>query len=203
MGWPTFVVRALVIFAVLAAAAWSTEQWARPHEGNRVGGSSTRKGAPVAYRVHRADSSELGWSSTRFDRAALAANIGVFAIIALASAAHWSRAARSTEPGMPMRLPLGAVPLPPEATTRNEPRLRRLALHGLGSLLLTLAGALLGLGLVLGLVGWWYGEHLCSRYAMLGRRPDWRAMAARELGLPVALTSLLALLGVLLGWGVQ
>ena len=202
MGWSTFVVRALVTFAVLAAAGWSTEQWSRAHEEDRVGGS-THEGAPFAYRVYRVDSSELGRSSTKFDRNALVANVGVFAVIALVSAAHWSRARRSTEPGTPMRLPLGAEPLPPEATARSEPRLRRLALHGMVALVITLAGALLGLGLGLGLVGWWYGERLCSRYAMLGRRPDWHAVAARELGPPVALTSLLALVGVLFGWGVQ
>jgi hypothetical protein len=203
MAWSTFSVRALVLFAVLTAAAWTTEQWARQPEGNRVGGSITHEGAPFAYRVHRGDSSEHGRSTTKLDHTALAANVGVFAIIALASAAHWSRAARPTEPGMPMRLPLGAEPLPPEATAHSEPQLRRLATHGMVSLVLALAGALLGLGMVLGLVAWWYGDHVCSRYARLGRRPEWHALAARELGPPVVLTSLLALLGVLLGWGMQ
>lgn len=202
MRWPSFFARALVIFAILTAAAWSTEHWSRKHEDARVGGS-IHEGAPFAYRVYRVDSSEIGWSTTELDRMVLAANIGVFAIIALVSAIHWLRAETSAEPGTPMRLPLGADPLPPEATARTEPRLRRLALHGMVSLAVTLAGALLGLGVMFGLVGWWYGERLCSRYTMFGRRPDWHAMATRELGAPVLLTSFLVLLGVLLGWGVQ
>lgn len=202
MRWSALVVRALVVFAVVTAAGWSTEQWARADEAGRVGGS-TREGAPFTYRVHRIDSSEGGWSSTRFDGTAFAANLGVFGIIALGSAAHWSRSGRSTERGKPMRLPLGAEPLPPEATARNEPRLRTLMLHGMVALAFTLVGALLGLGLVLGLLGWWYGGRLCSRYAMLGRGPSWHAMTVRALGLPVVLTSLLSLLGVLLGWGVR
>lgn len=202
MRWSAFIVRTLVILAILTAAAWSTEQRARTYEGEHVGGS-TREGAPFAYRVHRVDSSEDGRSSTRFDRTAFAANLGVLASIALASAAHWSRATGSREPHTPMRLPLGAEPLPPGATVRNEPRLRRLAVRGVVAVVVTLAGALLGLGVGLGLLGWWYGARSCSRYAMLGRAPTWPAVVARELGPPVALTSLLALLGVLLGWGVQ
>lgn len=200
MYWSAFTVRVLVAFVVVTAAGWSTEQQSRSYE-DRVAGS-IYEGAPFAYRVHRVDSSEDGWSSTRFDRTALAANFGVFAIISLVSAIHWSRAQRSTKPGAPMRLPLGAEPLPPEATVHDEPRLRRLALRGMVALVITLAGALLGLGLVLGLMGWWYGERLCSRYAALGRPPEWHAVVVRELGPPVALASLLALLGVLFGWGV-
>lgn len=197
-----FVIRALVVFAVLAAAGWSTEQWARMGQTGRVGGS-TRQGAPFTYRVHRIDSSEDGQSSTRFDGAALAANLGMLGIMALASAAHWGHRGRSTAPGMPMRLPLGAEPLPPEANVRNEPRLRHLALRGRVALVVTVVGAILGLGLVLGIVGWSYGGRLCTRDSMLGRAPRWSAVAVREIGPPVAVTSLLALLGVLLGWGIR
>lgn len=202
MGMSGFIVRGVAVFMLLTATAWSTEQWSRAHEEARVGGSD-REGAPFTYRVHRQDSSEDGRSSTRFDWPALAANIGVFGILALASAAHWSRASRPTAPGTPRRLPLGAEPLPPEATVRSEPRLRRLALRGVVSLVITLAGALLGLGLVLGLLGWWLGARSCAEYTMFGRRPEWHAMASRELGPPILLTSLLVVLGVLLGWGVQ
>lgn len=202
MRWSAFAVRTLVIFAVLTAAAWSTEQWSRAEEPGRVGGS-TRQGAPFTYLVHRVDSSEDGGSSTRFDGTAFAANLGVFGIIALGSAAHWARSGRSTEPGKPMRLPLGAEPLPPEATVRSEPRLRCLAVRDMVALVLAIAGALVGLGVVLGLIGGWVGARSCTQYRMLGRRPEWHAMAGRELGPPVALASLLALLGVLLGWGVH
>lgn len=60
-------------------------------------------------------------------------------------------------------------------------------------------GAPPGLGVGPGLLGWWHGERLRSCYAMLGRAPAWPPMVAFEHGPPVALESLLALLGIIRG----
>jgi hypothetical protein len=190
----------LVIFAIVLGTARSTEWLLRIHDEGRVG-ASTYEGAPFSYRVLHPASVEGTRSRVEFDRAAYAANLGLFAVLGLLAAIHWSHAARSSGPSKPVRLPLGAEPLPPQASAHDHPRLRRMAIRSAACLTMTMAGAFLGLGVIVGLLGGWYGSRLCLQYEMLGRQPAWMATTAREIGPAIALTSLLAAMGVLLHWG--
>lgn len=198
-----FLSRFAAVFVIVAATTYSTGYLARIPDHGRTGGTF-HEGAPFTYR---ASDSSVEWdmdSRERFDATALAANLGLIAFISLVTALQWSRASQPRDPSQPLRLPLGAEPLPPTATARNNPRLRRMAIRSTAALTLTLVGAFMGMGVVFGLLaGWWYGGRLCDQYEMFGHSSHWTAIAARKIGPAVVVASMLATMGVFLHWGIR
>jgi hypothetical protein len=192
MRWSMrLLARTFAVFVVVVATAHTMEQRLSHCDDPPTGTALTiYEGAPFVYReIHELRSGR----ERRVEPLPLAANFALFAATAFVSAALWSRAT----PRVP--LPLGAEP-PPQATARNEPRRLGLAILSGSCLAVTLAGALVGLGLFSGPLGWWCGARLCSEYRTLERRPHGAAVAARWIGVAVAVTGMLVMLGILVFW---
>jgi hypothetical protein len=116
--------RTFAVFVVVMATAHGTERWLRSADDSLVGNFAIREGAPFVHEVTYYHCH--GASRTYTEPVFLAANLGLFAAIALVSATLWSR----SSPSGPLRLPLGADPLPLDATARDEPLCSRFQMLG-------------------------------------------------------------------------
>jgi len=193
-----FIKRALLTWLLLVGSIMSFDVWLVLASAFSGYTGELRVGIPYAYYVQEPLDP---WSegdppvADEVETEALQVNVAVMGALALVSTIFWPSRSPSKVPSMPSPV-AGSTP-PADVAKRDEPQIAALDRRSRRCLRLTIAGSLLGLGLIFGGFGWRRGRKLSMLYLKLGRVPPWTAAAAWATGRGILCATVIGILGMI------
>ncbi|MEX1365580.1 MAG: hypothetical protein AB1Z98_20800 [Nannocystaceae bacterium] len=194
-----YPLRGLLMVLFVYVCARTSEEVLRKDEREMVGGTQYY-GAPYVYAsLGPVEQDEDGvFSVDIIEPSVHWRNVAFFCAVGLIGALRLPPIPRPGTALRPLRLPLGATPIPEEVKTLEDPRLLWLAFNSAVCLLYVLAGSLHGYGMIVGPIGWIHASVVRGRYPRYGRRFTWLSTTARAMATAATLCGVGVYLGVAL-----